>query len=528
MLTWSSAADEWSVVAAMMIFRRWHGVAWAKSETNHCSHFKVECPSWKRRMFRCSRFHVPSVVDAMLDPWTLMNDLNYQSKVTTEFSMTIWYNMMTIKWQYHQYSYIIYKGFYIFILCTRAKRARTSRIRIQEEGLFWRLFLLSFLFCFLLSSSFLVQRRNEMYISSSTWLRCPSLPRMPRGKVLSVSAKVVVIVCFMLFVFLPNLNRPTIHPLLLLAQNCSGAARSGSSMIRQYNIFTQCHMHIQATPWTTLQNVQFFSHAMFRLMFWGMDGSYMHYMAVEGVRAENVSAKELGSFALWALCGYWSGPKRINYQTEPDPDDVQDIAEAFVELLAKRSIDTLQELADELAQCDPWELVEEAANVEEQPKLARRLHAGLLELQSADISDVEEMLQSSVTTCDETKMAQLVREVEEMAPALSRVRCNAIDAGLYWWCSLELQWFETCLFGALWGLRRKETSGMVRRTPGGKMEHLQFDLVLLSRPCVSCFLQARAATEDLETYTKAYEARSIGWPNASKAQGCAANYCKKL
>ena len=418
------------------------------------------------------------------------------------------------------------QGFlYVFILRTRAKRARTSRIRIQEEELFWRLFLLSFLFCFLLSSSFLVQRRNEMYISSSTWLRCPSLPRMPRGKVLSVSAKVVVIVCFMLFVFLPNLNRPTIHPLLLLVQNCSGAARSGSSMIRQYNIFTQCHMHIQATPWTTLQNVQFFSHAMFPLMFWGMDGSYMD---LEGVRAENVSAKELGSFALWALCGYWSGPRRINYQTEPDPDDVQDIAEAFVETLAKRSIDTLQELADELAQCDPWELVEEAANVEEQPKLARRLHAGLLELQSADISDVEEMLQSSVTTCDETKMAQLVREVEEMAPALSRVRCNAIDAGLYWWCSLELQWFETCLFGALWGLRRKETSGMVRRTPWVKMEHLQFDLVLLSRPCVSCFLQARAATEDLETYTKAYEARSIGWPNASKAQGCAANYCKKL
>lgn len=75
--------------------------------------------------------------------------------------------------------------------------------------------------------------------------------------------------------------------------------------------------------------------------------------------------------------------------------------------------------------------VEEAANGEEQPKLARRLHAGLLELQSADNSDVEEMLQSSVTTCDETKMAQLVRQVEEMAPALSQVRCNAIDAGLY-------------------------------------------------------------------------------------------------
>lgn len=157
------------------------------------------------------------------------------------------------------------------------------------------------------------------------------------------------------------------------------------------------------------------------------DVHFKFYMAEMPEFAQN----ELGSFALWALCGYWSGPRRINYQTEPDPDDVQDIAEAFVETLAKRSIDTLQELADELAQCDPWELVEEAANVEEQPKLARRLHAGLLELQSADISDVEEMLQSSVTTCDETKMAQLVREVEEMAPALSRVRCNAIDAGLY-------------------------------------------------------------------------------------------------
>ena len=39
----------------------------------------------------------------------------------------------------------------------------------------------------------------------------------------------------------------------------------------------------------------------------------------------------------------------------------------------------------------------------------------------------------------------------------------------------------------------------------------------MSCPFVSCFLQARAATEDLETYTKAYEARSFG----------AANHCKQ-
>ena len=99
-------------------------------------------------------------------------------------------------------------------------------------------------------------------------------------------------------------------------------------------------------------------------------------------------------------------------------------------MLAHRSIDTLQDLAEELAQSDPWELVE-AVNMEEQPKLARRLHAGLLELQSADIADVEAMLQTSVTTCDETNMAHLVRQVEETAPALDRVRCNAIDAGFY-------------------------------------------------------------------------------------------------
>ena len=435
---------------------------------------------------------------------------------------------MTIKWQYHQYSYIIYKDFYMFLFCARGQNVR---VLVESESKRKD----CFEDCSFCRSCFVFCCHRRFWCKGGT--RCTF--QVLHGWDARVCPECLVA---KVWVCLPKWWWSFVSCCLCFCRISTGQPSTPSycwcktvqvqrevGQVWSDNI-TYLHNAICISKRRLEQPFKmfiFFSHAMFPLMFWGMDGSYMHYMAVEGVRAENVSAKELGSFALWALCGYWSGPKRINYQTEPDPDDVQDIAEAFVELLAKRSIDTLQELADELAQCDPWELVEEAANVEEQPKLARRLHAGLLELQSADISDVEEMLQSSVTTCDETKMAQLVREVEEMAPALSRVRCNAIDAGLYWWCSLELQWFETCLFGALWGLRRKETSGMVRQTPGGKMEHLQFNLVLLSRPCVSCFLQARAATEDLETYTKAYEARSIGWPNASKAQGCAANYCKK-
>ena len=38
---------------------------------------------------------------------------------------------MTIKWQYHQYSYIIYKGFYMFLFCARGQNVR---VLVESES----------------------------------------------------------------------------------------------------------------------------------------------------------------------------------------------------------------------------------------------------------------------------------------------------------------------------------------------------------------------------------------------------------
>lgn len=142
--------------------------------------------------------------------------------------------------------------------------------------------------------------------------------------------------------------------------------------------------------------------------------------------------KVLGTFVLWALCGCWGGPKRINFGTEPDPDEIQETAEAFLESMNSRNIHSLHDLVEEIGEMGCWALVAEAIDVEEQPKLAKRLRAGLAELQSKSsesISEMEELFQT--TTFDEAKMEDLLRQVAETAPALEQVRCNAIDAGFY-------------------------------------------------------------------------------------------------
>ena len=145
-----------------------------------------------------------------------------------------------------------------------------------------------------------------------------------------------------------------------------------------------------------------------------------------------VGKEVLGTFVLWALCGCWGGPKRINFGTEPDPDEIQETAEAVLESMNSRNILSLHDLVEEIGEMGCWALVTEAIDVEEQPKLAKRLRAGLAELQSKSsesISEMEELFQT--TTFDEAKMEDLLRQVAETAPALEQVRCNAIDAGFY-------------------------------------------------------------------------------------------------
>lgn len=42
--------------------------------------------------------------------------------------------------------------------------------------------------------------------------------------------------------------------------------------------------------------------------------------------------KELGAFALFALCGYWNGPKKITYASEPAPEQLVEAAKGFPDL----------------------------------------------------------------------------------------------------------------------------------------------------------------------------------------------------
>ena len=59
---------------------------------------------------------------------------------------------------------------------------------------------------------------------------------------------------------------------------------------------------------------------------------------------------------------------------------------------------------------------------------------------------MEELFQA--TTFDEAKMEDLLRQVAEAAPALEQVRCNAIDAGFYWFDFTGAFVGEACLHRA--------------------------------------------------------------------------------
>ena len=141
--------------------------------------------------------------------------------------------------------------------------------------------------------------------------------------------------------------------------------------------------------------------------------------------------EEVGAFALWALCGYWNGPKRINYSSEPDPEEITEISEAFSQSMSRRRIQSLEHLTRSLPRIGIPKLLSEVADPAEYPKSARRLQAGLQQLldKPESIAEVTEMLPT--TTYDEVKVEELMQQLAEMAPALDLVRCSAIDAGFY-------------------------------------------------------------------------------------------------
>ena len=44
-------------------------------------------------------------------------------------------------------------------------------------------------------------------------------------------------------------------------------------------------------------------------------------------RCSRECSQNIGAFTLWALCNYWGGPKKVVYNSEPDPASIEDAAE---------------------------------------------------------------------------------------------------------------------------------------------------------------------------------------------------------
>ena len=50
---------------------------------------------------------------------------------------------------------------------------------------------------------------------------------------------------------------------------------------------------------------------------------------------------DIGAFCLWALCGFWDGPKKISYNSEPDPDDIVGGADHSVDAFGAVRVNSL-------------------------------------------------------------------------------------------------------------------------------------------------------------------------------------------
>jgi len=111
--------------------------------------------------------------------------------------------------------------------------------------------------------------------------------------------------------------------------------------------------------------------------------------------------KELGAFALFALCGYWNGPKKITYASEPAPEQLVEAAKGFVQTAAARGIRTLHGLEQAL-----------------------RHHVG-----ADDFLNV--ISKTPLKTYDQKLQRQLRLQFEDMAPALAKIRGVALDVGMY-------------------------------------------------------------------------------------------------
>eukprot|EP00442_Polarella_glacialis_P017547 CAMPEP_0115086876 /NCGR_PEP_ID=MMETSP0227-20121206/22874_1 /TAXON_ID=89957 /ORGANISM="Polarella glacialis, Strain CCMP 1383" /LENGTH=809 /DNA_ID=CAMNT_0002476473 /DNA_START=82 /DNA_END=2511 /DNA_ORIENTATION=- len=138
---------------------------------------------------------------------------------------------------------------------------------------------------------------------------------------------------------------------------------------------------------------------------------------------------EIGAFALWALCGFWGGPKKVVHASEPAPEDIEAAAQEFIKVVASSGITQLRMLHWALQihyQSLGAALLADVC-CDGNPKLRKRLFDGLTSLASSMPCP-----QAPVsTTIDDRLLEQLRHQAETLAPAVAQIRCVAVDAGFY-------------------------------------------------------------------------------------------------
>ena len=134
---------------------------------------------------------------------------------------------------------------------------------------------------------------------------------------------------------------------------------------------------------------------------------------------------ELGAFVLWALCGYWGGPKKVNVNSEPEPAAIEDAAQELLAAFGERGVTSVVVLLRHAT------VVEDVvSDLQLEAKLKKRMAAALAAIRHNPAQlRVAQSLERD--TIDERRMRSLQRQAARLAPAAAKVRYHALDAGMY-------------------------------------------------------------------------------------------------
>lgn len=134
---------------------------------------------------------------------------------------------------------------------------------------------------------------------------------------------------------------------------------------------------------------------------------------------------ELGAFALLACCGQWGGPKKVNYNSEPSPEEIIGASKRFARMLERQNISTLAKFHS------AWGVSvneEQVIGEDFSQKLKFRLRKAI-EALDEDPDEVKGLI--ATKTFDEKQMEKLKLQFENMAPSLAKIRGGALDVGFY-------------------------------------------------------------------------------------------------